>query len=210
MSRMTRRERILAAGAVVMAAGAASASVMNLHAIAAYAAGVAALLVSIDFVYRRAARPDPMRSQVEKFVNSGRKLVIYERDTGLFAHWYVELRGNEECDRARRYKRPLSIIVVEPARGLSGEEWATQQAVSNWLGRELRQSDIAGYLGNGRYVVLMPEADAAAVGHVIRRLKSDGYATDIGLAVFPHDGDTYDVLYRTATAQLPVSLRHIA
>jgi hypothetical protein len=56
----------------------------------------------------------------------------------------------------------------------------------------------------------MPEADAGAVGHVIRRLKTDGYATDIGLAVYPTDGDTYDVLYRTAAAQLPVSLRHVA
>ena len=99
---------------------------------------------------------------------------------------------------------------MEPAHGPASEEWATQQAVCNWLVRELRQSDIAGYLGNGRYVVLMPEADAAAVGHVIRRLKNDGYATDIGLAVYPIDGDTYEVLYRTATAQLPVSLRHIA
>jgi hypothetical protein len=210
MSRMTRRERILAAGAILFAASAAAASVMDLTAIAAYAAGVAALLVSIDFVYRRAARPHPMRSQVEKFVHSGRKLVIYERDTGLFAHWYVDLRGNEECDRARRYGRALSVIVIEPSRGVPGEEWATQQALCNWLGRELRQSDIAGYLGNGRCVVIMPEADGAAVGHVIRRLKNEGYATDIGLAVYPGDGDTYDVLYRTAAAQLPVSLRHIA
>jgi len=46
MSRMTRRERILAAGAVLLAAGAAAASVMNLHAIAAYGAGVAALLTA--------------------------------------------------------------------------------------------------------------------------------------------------------------------
>lgn len=210
MSRMTRLERVLAAGAITLAASAAAASVLNLHVIAAYAAGIAALLVSVDFVYRRAARPHPMRSQVEKFVNSGRKLVIYERDTGLFAHWYVELRGNEECDRARRYGRPLSVLVVEPSRAAAGEEWATQQAVSNWLARELRQSDIAGYLGNGRYVVIMPEADGGAVGHVIRRLKNDGYATDIGLAVYPTDGESYDVLYRTAASQLPVSLRHIA
>ena len=210
MSRMTRRERILAAGSILFAAGAAASSVMNLTAIAAYAAGVAALLVSIDFAYRRATRPHPMRSQIEKFVNSGRKLVIYERDTGLFAHWYVELRGNEECDRARRYGRPLSVLVIEPVHGATGEEWATQQAICNWLGRELRQSDVAGYLGNGRYVVIMPEADAGGVGHVLRRLKNDGYATDIGLAVYPTDGDNYDVLYRTAASQLPITLKHIA
>ena len=210
MSRMTRKERILAAGSIMFAAAAAAFSVMDLTALAAYAAGVAAMLVSIDFAYRRATRPHPMRSQIEKFVNSGRKLVIYERDTGLFAHWYVDLRGNEECDRARRYARPLSVIVIEPARAVPGEEWATQQALCNWLSRELRQSDIAGYLGNGRCVVIMPEADGAAVGGVIRRLKSEGYATDIGLAVYPTDGDTYDILYKTAALQLPITLRHIA
>jgi hypothetical protein len=207
---MTRQERVLAAGSILFAGGAAAASVMDLTAIAAYAAGVAALLVSIDFIYRRATRPHPMRSQIEKFATSGRKLVIYERDSGLFAHWYVELRGNEECDRAKRYGRSLSVIVIEPARGARGEEWATQQALCNWLARELRQSDIAGYLGNGRCVVLMPEADGGSVGHVIRRLKAEGYATDIGLAVYPTDGESYEVLYKTAASQLPVSLRHIA
>jgi hypothetical protein len=207
---MTRKERILAAGSILFAAGAAACSVVGLTALAAYAAGVAALLVSIDFAYRRATRPHPMRSQIEKFVNSGRKLVIYERDTDLFAHWYVELRGTEECDRARRYDRSLSLIVIEPARATAEDEWARQKALCNWLSRELRQSDIAGYLGNGRCVVLMPEADGGAVGGVIRRLKSEGYAADIGLAVYPTDGDNYDLLYRTAASQLPVTLRHVA
>jgi hypothetical protein len=210
MSNMTRRERWLAFGSILLAGSAAAFSVMDQTVPAAYAAGVATLMVSVDFVYRRATRPHPMRSQIEKFVSGGRKLVIYERDTGLFAHWYVELRGHEECDRAKRYGRALSLIVIEPVQGASGEEWATQQALCNWLGRELRQSDIAGYLGNGRCVVVMPEADAGAVGHVMRRLKSEGYATDVGLAVFPTDGETYDVMYRAAAAQLPVTLRHIA
>jgi hypothetical protein len=210
MSRMTRRERLLAAGAILFAAGAAAASAADLTVIGAYAAGVAALFVSIDFLYRRATRPHPMRSQIEKFVNSGRKLVIYERDSGLFAHWYVELRGNEECDRAKRYSRSLAVIVIEPTRAVPGEEWATQQALCNWLARELRQSDIPGYLGNGRCVVIMPEADGGGVGHVIRRLKTEGYATDVGLAVYPTDGDSYDLLYKTAASQLPITLRHVA
>ena len=113
MSRMTRRERILAAAAITLAAGAAAASVMDYHAIAAYAASVAAVIVSVDFVYRRAARPDPMRSQVEKFVSTGRKLVIYERDTGIFTHWYVELRGTEEV----RPSATLQAPAVDHRRG---------------------------------------------------------------------------------------------
>jgi hypothetical protein len=48
------------------------------------------------------------------------------------------------------------------------------------------------------------------VGHVIRRLKTEGYATDVGLAVYPTDGDSYDLLYKTAASQLPITLRHVA
>jgi hypothetical protein len=32
----------------------------------------------------------------------------------------------------------------------------------------------------------------------------------VGLSVFPLDGKTYDELYKAASAQLPISLRHVA
>lgn len=208
MSKITRRERVLAGTAVLTAGAAAALSAAGLPLPAAAAAGAAAFIVGYDFLGRRAARPAPERAQIEKFVQHGRKLVIYERDTGLFAHWYIELRGNEECDRAKRYSRPLTVLVIEPTR--CDDAWATQEAIRIWLAAELRRSDIAGYLGNGRYIVVMPEADADAANKLVARLKSEGYATDVGVACFPDDGTTHDELYRAAAGQLPISLRHVA
>lgn len=208
MSKMTRRERILAGAAILTSGGAAALSTLGLPIPAAAAAGTAACIVGFDFLVRRATRPAPERTQIEKFVRHGRKLVIYERDTGLFAHWYVELRGDEECDRAKRYGRPLSMLVIEPAR--TQDARGAQRALCTWLASELRHADVAGYLGNGRYIVLMPEADAEAATHVIARLKDEGYAADVGIACFPEDGETHDELYKSAASQLPISLRHVA
>jgi hypothetical protein len=198
---------MLAGVAIGLAAGAAALSSISLTVPAALAAGAAAFAFGIDFLGRRATRPAPERAQIEKFVSHGRKLAIYERDSGLFAHWYMELRGKEECDRARRYGRQLSFLVVEPMG--STDEWGTLRALQIWFGSELRQSDVAGYLGNGRYLIIMPEADGDAASSLIERLKNEGYATDVGLSCFPDDGSTYDELYKAAASQLPISLRHV-
>ena len=127
MSRFTRRERALAGAAIGLAGGAAALSTIGLAGPAAIAAGGAAFAAGIDFLGRRVTRPAPERSQIEKFVNQGRKLAIYERDSGLFTHWYMELRGKEECDRAKRYSRDLAFLVVEPVR--SDDDWETARAL---------------------------------------------------------------------------------
>jgi hypothetical protein len=208
MSKFTRRERALAGTAIALAGSAAAFSTIGFAGPAALAAGGAAFAAGVDFLWRRATRPAPERAQIEKFVSQGRKLTIYEYEGGLFSHWYMELRGKEECDRAKRYGRELAFLVVEPARG--DDEWSTMRALQIWLQSEMRRSDVAGYLGNGRYLVIMPEADGEAATHLIRRLKLEGYATDVGLSCFPFDGDTYDELYKAAAAQLPIMLRHVA
>jgi hypothetical protein len=206
---MSRRERVLAVAAMLLSAVAAALATVGVALPAAGAAGAATFIVGIDFLSRRATRPAPERTQIEKFIGQGRKLVIYARgDAGLFAHWYIELRGAEECDRARRSSRPLSYLVIEPAR--SHDAGAAAHELSIWLASELGQAYIAGSLRNGRYIVLMPEADADAAHAAIARLRHAGYATAAGYACFPHDGTTHDELYKSAAGQLPISLRHVA
>ncbi len=208
MGKMTRRERISTGAAILTSGSAAAFSTLGLPIPAAAAAAISACIVGFDFLARRAARPSRERTQIEKYVQQGHKLAIYERDTGLFAHWYVELRGAEECDRAKRYERPLSMLVIEPARTQEARD--AQQELCAWLSSELRHADVAGYMGNGRYIVLMPETDTEAATHVIERLMNEGYATDVGIACFPEDGATHDELYKSAASQLPISLRHVA
>lgn len=206
---MSRRDRALAGAAMLLSAASAALAAVGVALPAAGAAGAAAFIVGVDFLARRATRPAPERTQIEKFIGQGRKLVIYDRgDAGLFAHWYIELRGAEECDRAKRSGRPLSYLVIEPAR--SHDAWATAHALSVWLASELDQAYIAGSLGNGRYIVIMPEGDVDAARTAIARLRHAGYATAVGYACFPHDGTTHDELYKSAAGQLPISLRHVA
>ena len=205
-----RRRRISFSLVALVLAGVATGVAIVIPELGALFAALAGVAIAADIATRPREQP-PEKHVIEKVmhqVDKGRKLVIYERDTGLFAHWYVELRGNEECDRARRYQRPLSVAVIEPNR--DGDPWDVQERVRDWLREGMRHTDIAGYLGNGRYVVIMPEADGEAAAAAIARMKAEGIATDAGLAMFPADGETFDSLYRAASAQLPPALRHAA
>jgi hypothetical protein len=46
--------------------------------------------------------------KVAEQAEAGRKFVIYERTTGLFAHWYIAMRGEEECNRVARLRREIN------------------------------------------------------------------------------------------------------
>ena len=208
--RFSRRRRLPFSLVALVLAGVATGTAIVMPELGALFAALAGVAIAADIATRPREHP-PEKRVIEKVmhqVDKGRKLVIYERDTGLFAHWYVELRGNEECDRAKRYARPLSIAVIEPNR--DGDPWEIQERVRDWLREGMRHTDIAGYLGNGRYVVIMPEADQAAAETAIARMKAEGIATDAGLAYFPEGGETFEAMYRAASAQLPPALRHAA
>lgn len=207
---MKRRRRLPFGLVALVLAGVATGIALVIPLAGALAAALAGVAIAADIATRPREHP-PEKHAIEKVmhqVDKGRKLVIYERDTGLFAHWYVELRGNEECDRARRYGRALSLAVIEPNR--DGDPWEMQARVRDWLRDGMRHTDIAGYLGNGRYVVIMPESDAEAAEAAIARMKDAGIATDAGLSYFPDNGEAFEALYRHASAQLPPALRHAA
>ena len=133
-------------------------------------------------------------------VNAGRKLVIYERETGLFAYWYIALRCEEECYRAQRYRRPLSIAVVEPDQ--TSDSWAIAEQITGALEKRLRKADLPGYLGNARFVLVMPETDQDGALDVLRRIEEDVTEMRCGLAAFPQDGHNFDQLYEIAARRL--------
>jgi GGDEF domain-containing protein len=133
---------------------------------------------------------------------AGRRLAIYDRDTGLFAHWYMSLRGQEECARAARYDRKLGLLMVEPHADTGAQEWALKAEIGRWMQTELRHTDIAGYLGNSRFVVLAPEADTLAIEKLVDRLRARIPDVDVGYTSFPDDGVTLQQLWRGATMRL--------
>jgi GGDEF domain-containing protein len=150
---------------------------------------------------RRFADPVLIARLVEQ-AQQGRKLAIYDRDTGLFAHWYLALRGQEECARAERYDRPLTLLILEPSPSQAAEEWTTKAAIGGWIQTDLRSTDIAGYLGNGRYAVLAPEADAAACETLVSRLRDRVREVEVAMSAYGADGDSFEALWRQATVRL--------
>ena len=170
------------------------------------AAVPAALTVVAILLVLRLDRQAPAADQqlvlakVSRQAETGRKLVIYERETGLFAHWYLVLRCEEECKRAVRYERPLTLLIVEPAD--ETKAWDVNDGIFNWLRSQFRATDLPGYLGNARYVVLMPETSAAQAKRVSKRLLRDVAGSQVALGCFPEDGNTYEGLYEAARTKL--------
>lgn len=143
---------------------------------------------------------EALLNKVTSQIDQNRKLVIYERETGLLAHWYLTLRGEEECSRAQRYTHPLALLVTEPSVSSNGAVVGDQLA--DWLRRHLRNADLAGYLGHGRYAVVMPETGAEGAVTVERRLRDGVPDADVALAHYPDDGSGYDDIYGVAAARL--------
>jgi hypothetical protein len=164
---------------------------------------VAALGIAGGIALQPRPVPAPPARLIEKVTEqaeSGRRLVIYERETGLFAHWYLALRGQEECTRAARYDRSLSLVVIEP---LSPDNaWGIKDELASWIGHNLRACDVAAYFGNGRYVVIMPETAGDGVAHVIDRIRTEIAGVEAVIADFGADGTTYEALYTTASERL--------
>ncbi len=86
---------------------------------------------------------------------------------GLATGTYLAIRGKEECYRARRYRRPLALVVVR----LNQPDSASESRVQTWLRLQTRASDIVAYLGTSTYALLLPEADEKAASGIIKRLR---------------------------------------
>lgn len=171
---------------------------------AAAAGLVAAVAVAVELVRMGPWQHEhaPVIGRLFAQAQAGRRLAIYDRDSGLFAHWYMSLRGQEECARAARYDRKLGLLMIEPRTATAAEEWALKSEIGRWMQTELRATDIPGYLGNSRYVVLAPEADAMAIERLIGRLRERIPTVDTGSSAFPDDGVTFQQLWRSATMRL--------
>lgn len=195
-----------ATGALAALAAAAACLLAPPFVAASFALLAAAAICEGEYLRRREAARlaviDEMIGEASSNAETGRQLAIFERDTKLFAHWYIELRGEEECDRAMRYSRDLTIAVLEPTPGTGAEEHEVSRELGHWLRAHKRNTDIVGYLGNARYIVIMPETAANHVAGFVQRLYRDVPHADIGVGAFPRDGSTYEALYGAAVARL--------
>jgi GGDEF domain-containing protein len=198
--------RLLRTTLLLVAIGAAAAAIAHGALVGAPlaaalgAATVTAIVLALGLERLPSTPKSNLISKIAQQADIGRKLAIYERQTGLFAHWYLALRCQEECKRASRYEHPLAVLLIEPAR--ASKAWDVNEELVSWLRGQLRATDLAGYLGNGRYVVLMPETALAHAKRVSKRLLRDVAGSEAGLACHPEDGANFDELCAAAQERL--------
>jgi PleD family two-component response regulator len=121
---------------------------------------------------------------------------MFDRQTGLYAYWYLVRRFEEETRRAGRYARPLTAVVIEV---MGDETFKTLDGLTAWLDQELRGTDLACHLGDGRFLIVLTEtslADGAAIA--ARMAQRFPKALTMGLGSFPEDGGKLDEVTKAA------------
>lgn len=131
---------------------------------------------------------------------------------------FHELRPlfERELRRARRYERPLSILVLRFDRTLdrAQREHRVSQ-LESLLQDALRETDLVGYMADkSEFAALLPEADVSTALQGAKRIRQlwrerDSVGLDAGAATYPADGLTLDDLLahaRQSSLRLPVGL----
>jgi diguanylate cyclase (GGDEF)-like protein len=153
-----------------------------------------------------------------------KRLSITDELTGLNNYRYMQQRLEDEFERARRFDRPLSLLMLDAddfkqfndAHG----HVAGDQALAE-LGRVLksavREIDVTARYGGEEFAVILPETDAAGafvVAEKIREAVADhcfanadgercvGLTVSVGLASFPMHAEDREALMRQADEAL--------
>src|ERR1700733_138698 len=109
--------------------------------------------------------------------------------TGLYNRGYVDDRFTIELSRARRYRQPLTIAVIDADRfkllndthgHASGD--LVLQTIGETLRASFRQSDTAGRYGGEEFVVILPETDIETAQRKLESFRESIAASPIALA----------------------------
>ncbi|MBK7861294.1 MAG: sigma 54-interacting transcriptional regulator [Archangiaceae bacterium] len=121
-------------------------------------------------------------------------LVVWQPDSArpLSSHPYLEQRGAEECLRGMRKKSAFSVVTVSsPQRARSAEVEAA-------LASTIRLTDVLAAYAPGTYELLLfdtgPEGAAQVASRITRALAQVTAPGAVGVAHFPGDGLSIDVL----------------
>jgi hypothetical protein len=138
-----------------------------------------------DVVDRLAAEYQEAQRQKQRIVELQDQIQMLRRriSTDLPDGWdRLEL----EVVRARRYLRPLTLVVVEGA----APSWSE-------FGPALREIDLLVPIG-ARLILALPETARPAAESVVRRLSSQIGRREHGMATYPDDGNDLAALLAVA------------
>ncbi len=157
--------------------------------------------------------------RLEQAVHRLQTLSVTDPLTGLKNHGFFFERLSEELERARRYERPLAVIIadiddfkaINDTYGhVTGDK--VLRSLGEAFGKRLREVDVACRIGGEEFGFALPETDLDGAMRVANRLRESieeldipeaGFVTlSIGVAVFPTHADNQEELIETADMAL--------
>lgn len=152
-------------------------------------------------------------------VEEARRQAITDGLTGLYNHRECQRRLGEEIERAQRYGRVLSLLMVDVDYFKAVNDTHGHQVgdlvlrhIAKELVTQLRHVDICSRYGGEEFLLMLPETDVDAAGRVADRIVQAIAAGDlvlpsgrtvplsvsIGVASFPGDADDRESLIAAA------------
>ena len=146
-------------------------------------------------------------------------MAVTDSLTGLYVRRYFMVKLQEEIHRAERYKKVISVIMVDLDRfkkindtyGHDAGDRALE-SISNFLKKNIRDVDAIARYGGEEFVMLVPDADKEAAFGLAERLRQElanikldnmpPITVSIGIATYPTDGAEVEDLIRKADAAM--------
>lgn len=108
------------------------------------------------------------------------KRAITDDLTKLFTRKYIDERLEQEIDRAKRYHRPFSVLIIDldhfkninDTYGHSAGDLVLQ-TVSYILRRRLRDTDVAGRFGGEEFIVILGETEQKGAFQFAERIREE-------------------------------------
>ncbi|MCB1197082.1 MAG: sigma 54-interacting transcriptional regulator [Deltaproteobacteria bacterium] len=124
---------------------------------------------------------------------------------GLNNHGYFETRLQEELDRAARYNRNLSVLMIgpslDPAEVQKHSALLSQEypQVVQYLQNIIRTMDLLAHFGKYELELILPETDKTSAIQLAERISNESQfnkdiTLSVGIANFPEDGSTADLI----------------
>jgi diguanylate cyclase (GGDEF)-like protein len=161
----------------------------------------------LEEISRLYERERERNEELEQSVTQLQALSVTDWLTGLKNHGYFFDRLSGELERARRYDRPLAVVMADIDDFKAVNDYyghSTGDAVLRGMGeafrRQIREVDIACRVGGEEFGIIMPETDAEGAIQAAERIRlavvdqpmsGVGQVTvSLGVSVFPHDAQS--------------------
>lgn len=138
------------------------------------AGAVVGAIETLQDVSERRRAEEALRESEERY----RRLSLTDSLTGLYNSRYLQDCLKSELERAMRYRRPLSLLVLDCDHfkrindrfgHLEGDK--VLQSLAGVIGHCLRRTDSAFRYGGEEFIVLLPEANGEAAWALAERLR---------------------------------------